>query len=230
MLKHLACIMDGNRRWAKKHGLFAWEGHKEGIEAAKRAIKFCLDQSIPYLSLYLFSIENLKRSETEQHYMFTILPGQVADGLLRDLKEWNVKVRFIGNRALFPHAIKPLIDRFEKETKNNTGLQLNMLFCYGGRQEIVDGVKKIAQKIKAGDITEDQITEELLEESLWMGEFPAPDMIVRTSGLSRISNFLIYQGAYSEWRVLDCLWPEIQEKHLLEVVDGFKHIQRNFGR
>jgi undecaprenyl diphosphate synthase len=230
MLKHLACIMDGNRRWAKKHGLFAWEGHKEGIEAAKRAIKFCLDQSIPYLSLYLFSIENLKRSETEQHYMFNVLPGQVADSLLRDLKKWNVKVRFIGNRPLFPHAIKPLIDRFEEETKNNTGLQLNMLFCYGGRQEIVDGVKKIAQKIKAGDITEDQITEELLEESLWMGEFPAPDMIVRTSGLSRISNFLIYQGAYSEWRVLDCLWPEIQEKHLLEVVDGFKHTQRNFGR
>src|SRR5579872_911366 len=230
MLKHLACIMDGNRRWAKKHGLFAWEGHKEGIEAAKRAIKFCLDQSIPYLSLYLFSIENLKRSETERHYMFNILPGQVADSLLHDLKERNVRVRVIGNRALYPNAIKPLIDRFEEETKNNTALQLNMLVCYGGRQEIVDGVKKIAQKIKAGDITEDQITEELLEESLWMGEFPAPDMIVRTSGLSRISNFLIYQGAYSEWRVLDCLWPEIQEKHLLEVVDGFKHTQRNFGR
>lgn len=230
MLKHLACVMDGNRRWAKKHGLFAWEGHREGIEAAKRAIKFCLDQSIPYLSLYLFSLENFKRSETEKHFIFNVLPAQVADSLLRDLKERNVRVRFIGDRTVFPEAIKPFIDRFESETKNNTALQLNMLFCYGGRQEIVDGVKKIAQKIKAGDLTEDQITPELLEESLWMGEFPAPDMIVRPGGMNRMSNFLIYQAAYSEWRFIDCLWPEIQEKHLLKVVDEFRHTQRNFGQ
>lgn len=230
MLKHLACIMDGNRRWAKKHGLFAWEGHKEGIEAAKRAINFCLDHSIEYLSLYLFSIENFKRSQKEQYFIFNVLPPQVADSLLRLLKERNVRIRFIGDRNLFPQSIRPFIDRFESETKDNTALKLNMLFCYGGRQEIVYGVKKIAQKIKSGDLTEDQITEELLEQSLWMGEFPQPDLIVRTSGLSRISNFLLYQGAYSEWRFLDCLWPEIQEEHLQKAVSGFKTIQRNFGK
>lgn len=230
MLKHLACIMDGNRRWAKKHGLFPWEGHREGVEAAKRAINFCLNNSIEYLSLYLFSLENFNRSMKEKYFIFEILPPLVSDGLLKLLKERNVRVQFIGDRELFPSSMRPMIDQFEQETKNNTALQLNMLFCYGGRQEIVDGVKKIVQKVQSGDLKENEITEELLERSMWMGAFPPPDMIVRTSGLSRISNFLIYQGAYSEWRFLNCLWPEIQEQHLYDVVDAFYQTQRNFGK
>lgn len=230
MLKHLACIMDGNRRWAKKQGRFAWEGHREGVEAIKRVIQFCIKKSIPCLSLYTFSLENFNRPEKEKYFLFSILPKQVHKQVLEFLNEHNVRAQFVGNRSLFPEAIKPFITDLETNTVRNTGLQLNFLFCYGARQEIVAGVKKLAHQVKTGELKEDQITENLLEKSLWMGAFPVPDIIFRTGGISRLSNFMVYQGAYSEWYFSQNLWPEIQEKHLEDAVDFFNKTQRNFGK
>ncbi len=229
MLKHLACIMDGNRRWAKKHGLVAWEGHREGVEAIKRVIKFCINSSISCLSLYTFSLENFQRSHKEKYFLFNILPKEIKNSVLEFLIKHNVRAKFIGDRKLFPGSIKPFINELESNTANNTGLQLNLLFCYGGRQEILQGVKKIAHQIKKGELDESQITEELLEKSMWMGEFPFPDMVIRTSGISRISNFLIYQSAYSELYFSRCLWPEINKEHLNDALQFYQKTQRNFG-
>ena len=230
MLKHLACIMDGNRRWAKKNGLWPWEGHKEGVAAMKRVIKFCSDRTIPYLSLYMLSLENLvNRPDEERHYLFNVLPQLVGEEVITVLKEHNARARFIGDRERFPKAILPYIERFEKESAANTGINVNLLFCYSSRQEILQGMKALMRKVKEGDLSVDDITEEMLEQSMWLGNCPPPDMILRTSGIKRMSNFMLYQGAYSELYFEECMWPEIQETHLQKALTFYNNMQRNFG-
>ena len=229
MIKHLACIMDGNRRWAKKHGWMPWDGHREGMRAAQRVIDFCLQQSIAYLSLYTFSIENFRRSKKEQSFLFNVLFKEIRKTMMGEFKDKSVQISFIGDRTLFPDSVRAECDEIEAKTAAGSALHVNLLFCYGGRQEIVSGVKKIINHVHAGDISVDQLTDDIFENYLWTAGIPAPDMIVRTGGMKRLSNFFLFQAAYSEFFFLDCLWPELTDIHLHKIVESFYESQRNFG-
>src|SRR6266404_3306706 len=156
-LKHLACIMDGNRRWALQQGLASWFGHKKGLDTVQRVIDFCLNKQISYLSLYAFSLENLqKRSQDEQHYLFEVL-AQEASQDLDIFKRKNVRIRFIGDWALFPANIKDLCETVESETAAGNSLQVNFLLCYGGQQEIIDAAKRIAVEVAQGNLHSNDI-------------------------------------------------------------------------
>lgn len=229
MIKHLAMIMDGNRRWAKKNKLAYATGYSEGgFGAAKRAAEFCIESGIAYLSLYTFSLENFKRPQHEQDLLFNCIKNDGQKYLPFFQKE-GIKVCFIGDRAKFPESVLPVIELLENETKHNNKLQVNLLFCYGARQELICSIKKLLHKIKSGILSEDQISEESLEQCLWTSGIPQPELIIRTSGTQRLSNFLLYQAAYSEFFFLDCLWPEITKEDLQVAVSGYLGVQRNFG-
>ncbi len=228
-IKHLACIMDGNRRWAKQHGWLPWDGHRGGLNAAKRVVNFCLEQSIPYLSLYTFSLENFRRPQEELHFLFNVLFQEMRQKLLDEFIKKGVSVSFIGDRSLFPKEMLPVCQDIEAQTKGLSALKVNLLFCYGGQQEIVSGVKSIARKVKTGELDQDAISDELLEQHLWTSGIPDPDLIVRTGGVRRLSNFFLFKAAYSEFYFLDCFWPEITHTHLESIVESFYTRQRNFG-
>jgi len=228
MINHIAFIMDGNRRWATSKGLLKLKGHREGINTVEKVIHFCIKHGIRYLSLYTFSVENLKRSETEKEYLFNMLV-QESDSLLQKFVKNNIKARFVGDKALFPAQVLPVFEKVEKETAGFDRLHVNFLFCYGARQEIIYGVKKIVEKVKNGSLSEQQINDKVLREHLWSASFPEPDLIVRTGGQMRLSNFLLYQAAYSEFYFLDCMWPDLHDQHLQEIVSNYKKRKRNFG-
>lgn len=229
MIKHLAIIMDGNRRWAKKNGLQAFLGHKHGAEAAKRTVDFCLQENIRYLSLYTLSIENLNnRSEIEKEFIFSLIIDE-AINYIEDYKKKGVRVKFVGDRSLYPTKIIPSCNKIEEETKLGNVLQVNLLFCYGARQEIVSSVKSIVKRVISGEISQADITDELFTKSLWTNGTPEPELIIRTGSVQRLSNFLLYQSAYSEFYFLDCMWPEIETRHLEDALNRFKVCQRNFG-
>lgn len=220
--------MDGNRRWARQKGWMPWIGHRQGVQAVKRVVDFCLEKHIPYLSLYTFSIENFKRSPAELEYLFDMMLEE-SDDMLAQYQKLGVRVRFLGDRSLFPAKIMPVIERIEQGTMHLATLNLNFLFCYGGRQEIVGGIKQIIAKVKAGVLTQEELTDELFEQYLWTSGMPEPDMIIRTGGSKRLSNFLLYQSAYAELYFLDCLWPELTEQHLEKAMTFFQDTQRNYG-
>ncbi len=229
MLKHLACIMDGNRRWAKAQGKPSFEGHRAGLTAAKRVIDYCIAHKIPYLSLYTFSLENFNRSPQELTFLFSLIVDQITDSLVKEFKEKGVSVRFVGNRSLFPEMVIPSCERIEKETEGLTNLHVNILFCYGGQQEIVEGVKQVIKKVQEGVLACDDITPQMFEHYLWTQNTPPPDLIIRTGGSQRLSNFLLYQAAYSELCFLDCMWPDVDIPLLDRAVNAFNTCQRNFG-
>jgi undecaprenyl diphosphate synthase len=229
MVKHLAIIMDGNRRWAKQNGFEAFMGHRKGSETAQKVVDYCLTKNITVLSLYLLSIENLyKRSELEKKYLFSLLLDLIEKNLDEYLKK-GVQIKFVGDRALFPKEVVNSCIKAEEATKDQTKLQLNFLFCYGGRQEILDATKRIAQQIKTGELKEDQITDELFSKYLWTGNTPDPDLIIRTGKQQRLSNFMPYKSAYSELYFLDLLWPEVQIEDLETAIKHFENQKRNFG-
>jgi len=222
--------MDGNRRWALRQGFAAWFGHKKGLDTVQRVIDFCLEKSIEYLSLYAFSLENLEhRSRAEQAYLFEVL-AQEAFCDLEIYKQKNVRICFIGDRALFPASIKDLCINVEEETKSGTALQLNFLLCYGGQQEIVDATKRITQEVINGVLQINDITPDVLKNFLWTAEIPSPDLIIRTGGQQRLSNFLLFQCAYSEFYFLDILWPDILQSHLEDAFIYFNECRKNFGK
>lgn len=228
-LNHLAIIMDGTRRWAKKQGLQSAAGYREGgFAAVKRAILFCVTRNIKYLSLYTFSLENFRRPQYEQDILFDTIVSEGANAL-PFFTEHNIRVRFVGDRTLFPERVIPTCQSIEEQTQNNTGCTVNILFCYGARQEMICGIKKLVHQVKAGLLKEEEISEEVFAQCLWTQETPEPDLIIRTSGVKRLSNFLLFQAAYSEFYFLDCLWPEITEDHLIEATASFFATRRNFG-
>lgn len=227
-ITHLACIMDGNRRWAQQHGLKKIEGHKAGIEAAKKTIEFCLQKKIKYLSLYTFSTENFNRAQDEVQGIFELMAHEAHKGV-DEFKKHDIRVRFIGDRALFPAQLVPLLEQFETETAHCHTLHVSFLFCYGAQQEIAAAAKNIARKVKAGEIGEDDITPELVSKHLWTHEIPPPDVIVRTGYVSRLSNFLLFQAAYAELFMLDCFWPDITTQKLQDVYDQYLNRHRRFG-
>lgn len=229
-IKHLGIIMDGNRRWAKQHGMKPWLGHKQGVEPVRTSLEFCVKNEIPYLTLYVFSLENFNRPQEELSYLFDVLANQIADQELDKLFQEGIKVRFIGDRALFPEKLKPLIDDIEEKTQYGHKLTLNLLFCYGGQQEIISACRQIGQACADGNLKPEDITPQLFEQYLWMGPLPPPDLIIRTAGDQRLSNFLTWACAYSELTFLPCFWPEITEKDLAHVITNFYNRKRTFGK
>lgn len=229
MLRHLACVMDGNRRWAKQRGLLPWDGHREGLNAAQKTVDYCLKENIPYLTLYTFSIENLKRSVEEKGFLFDLIARFVTDIMLTEYRNKGVCVKFIGDRALFPEQLRSLIERVEHETVGNTTLTVHLLFCYGGQQEIIAAARALADKVACGELAPTAITQELFVENLWTGSAPAPDLIIRTGGNHRLSNFLCYQAAYSELYFSTAFWPDVDEAFLDEALSYFESSKRNFG-
>lgn len=227
-MQHLACIMDGNRRFAKRHGWKPWIGHNKGVEAVRATVDFCIRKNIRYLSLYTFSIENFKRSQEEKHYLFELLIEQIKINI-NEFIEKQIRIRFIGDRAAFPSQVLHACEQVELATINGTCLQVNLLFCYGGRQEIVDTAKRIALLVQQGEILPSDIDTSLFTQHLWLGDIPAPDLIFRTGGVHRLSNFLLFQSAYSEFYFSDLLWPEVTAEHLQQAVDAFTTMKRNFG-
>ncbi len=227
-MRHLALIMDGNRRWAKQRALRPWLGHNAGTETIREVVRFCLERSISYLSLYAFSLENFKRSPHEVNFLFELFVQQ-AQAEAKNLTEQGVCVKFIGDRTLFPAQVAPALHALEYETAHNNKLILQLLFCYGAQQEIAEAVKKIAQQVKEGMLDPEQITPAVVTDNLWTGAIPEPELIIRTGGKKRLSNFLLYQAAYSELYFLDCLWPDLRYEHLDQAVSYFQQEQRNFG-
>lgn len=229
-LKHLGIIMDGNRRWARKSGLLPWLGHRKGVEPVKATIEFCLEQGIEHLTLYAFSLENFKRSQEELDFLFNMLAREIASEELDNLFKKGVKVRFFGDAARFPSQLVELIKDTEKKTEKGGRLNLNLLFCYGGRQELFAAAQKLARAVKQGLIDPTTLSESEFEACLWTGDIPVPELIIRTGGAQRLSNFLPYQSAYSELYFSTLFWPEMTEKELKKAIAWFSQQTRNTGK
>ena len=219
--------MDGNRRWAKKNNLNTAQGHKEGAENLKRISKFANKIGIKYLTVYAFSTENWKRSEEEVGAIMKLLKFYILD-FFKSYDE-NIKVNVIGRIGDLPKALQKEIRSVEEKTKNNTGLVLNIAFNYGGRDEIVTAVKTITQKVLDGKLKIDDITENEVSNSLYTAGQPDPDLLIRTSGEERISNFLPWQISYSEFVFTDKYWPEYSNSDLLESIQIYQKRTRRFG-
>ncbi len=222
MISHLALIMDGNRRWAKKRALMPWLGHRQGVESVQMATQYCLDNKISYLSLYTFSLENFKRSEQEISYLFSLV--REAKDRIEEFVKAGVQIRFIGDRSKIPRDTLIVCQELESITKDGTKLQCNFLMCYGGQQEILHAVQEL---VKQGV---SEISLEALRQNLWLGGIPDPEIIIRTGGVKRLSNFLLFQGAYSEIRFLDCLWPDLTKELLHATVLDCVQANKNVGK
>lgn len=229
--KHVAIIMDGNGRWAKKHGSVRLFGHNAGMEAMKEIVRCSSDLGIEYLTVYAFSTENWKRSEEEISGIFRLLV-KFVDLDLSELNEQNVRVRVLGDYQVIPEAAKQSLDLTLKTTKNNTGMQFNIALNYGGRKEITDAVRDIFRDIQNGKI-KGEITEDLIGRYLYTGDrngnIPDPDFIIRTSGEKRLSNFLLWQSAYSELAFTDVLWPDFTPEIYKSLLEEYQGRDRRFG-
>jgi len=229
-IKHLGVIMDGNRRWAQQTGKAKWLGHKAGVEPLKTTVQFCLKNNIPYLTAYAWSLENFKRPQEEQDYLFNVLAQEVASKEFQELYEHGVKIRFVGDRTMFPPQLVPLFTDVENRSKDNTKLTLNILFCYAGPQEIIAAARTLAEKVERHEMKPSDINAKTFEAATWLGSMPAPDLIIRTGKVNRLSGFLTYQSAHSELYFMDCFWPEITEKHLIKALEDYKNRKRTFGK
>jgi len=222
MINHLAIILDGNRRYAKKKGLFAWKGHSYGAENVDNLMDWCIELGIKETTLYALSTENLKREKEEVDELFSLFRKWFKkfkkDKRVHDNK---VRIKFIGDLSLVPEDIKKLALEIEQDTKNYDNFKLNFCFAYGGRLELLHALNKL--KGKEGKITEQDITN-----ALWLsGE---PELIIRTGNVTRTSNFLPWQSVYSEWIFLEKMWPEFTKQDLLSCIKEFDARKRNFGK
>ena len=225
--EHIAIIMDGKRRWAKKNNLTTPQGHKEGAENLKRISKFANKLGIKYLTVYAFSTENWKRSKEEVGAIMKLLNFYILD-FFKSYDE-NIKVNVIGRMSDIPDDLRKEIKSVEEKTKDNTGLVLNIAFNYGGRDEIVSAVKNIARDVVEGKIKIEEITEDTVSNNLYTANQPDPDLLIRTSGEERISNFLPWQISYSEFVFTDKYWPEYSNTDLLESIQIYQKRTRRFG-
>ena len=226
--RHLAIIMDGNGRWAQKRGLPRTMGHKQGVEAVREAVKAARDVGVEYLTLYSFSSENWNRPEAEITELFGLLRMFIRRDLA-DLHKNNVCVRVIGRKEGVPEDILTLLDEAQNLTRNNTAQTLIIAFNYGGRDEITDAVKRVAQRISEGTLQIDEITNDLVSNNMDTAGIPDPDLLIRTSGEIRLSNFLLWQIAYSELVFIDCLWPDFSRSDLESAILTYQGRTRKFG-
>jgi len=219
---HLGIIVDGNRRWARERGLPAFEGHRQGLEKVKKAVVWVKNRGIKILTLFVFSTENWKRSKTEVDFLMRLLGQAFNKKNIQSIHREGIKIRIIGQRERLPKNLQKTIKDIEELTENNKGMVLNFALSYGGRAEITEAIKKLIGK----KISSEKITEDVISQNLWTSDL---DLIIRTGKEQRISNFLIWQAAYSELYFCKKYWPAFTEKDLDEVLADFAQRQRRFG-
>jgi undecaprenyl diphosphate synthase len=226
--RHIAIIMDGNGRWAKRRGLPRIEGHRRGDRSVRSAIEACGELGVEYLTLYTFSAENWRRSADEVQGIMWLIEN-VARREIRELHQKGVRLRVLGRVDELPPSLRDELRRDEEMTAGNTGLNLNLALNYGGRAEIVDATRRVAARVLRGELQPEEITEATLAAELYYPEMPDPDLLIRTGGEMRVSNYLLWQIAYSEIWVTETLWPEFGRDELLDAIRDFQRRQRRFG-
>jgi len=225
---HIAIIMDGNGRWAKSRGMPRAEGHRRGAEAVRRVVESASDFGVSYLTLFGFSSENWKRPEDEVEDLMLLLRLYLRSEIA-EMHKNNIRFRMIGDREALPKSVVELIDHAESTTSKNSGLTLVLALSYGGRQEIVAAAKTLSRRVSAGEINIDTIDDKSFGAYLLTSSIPDPDLVIRTSGEQRISNFLLWQIAYSEFVFLDVLWPDFGETQLRAAIIEFQSRERRYG-
>ncbi|MEC8029133.1 MAG: isoprenyl transferase [Pseudomonadota bacterium] len=228
-LPHVAIIMDGNGRWAKSRGLSRPEGHLAGVEAIKRIVKAALYRNLPVLTLFAFSSENRLRPEAEVNFLFNLM-HRYFDEHLKDLAEEGVYIKIIGEIDGLPQATLKLIEHAQNATRENNKMTLQIAFNYGSQEEIVYAAKSIATKVCENKLFPADITKEVFEEHLRTASLPSPDLIIRTSGEYRLSNFMLWQAAYAELYFTDVYWPDFNERELDIALKEYSTRERRFGR
>ena len=227
--KHIAIIMDGNGRWAQEQGQDRLFGHYQGVISVRKVVEAATEIGIQYLTLYAFSTENWERPEQEVTGLMTLFVDTIAKEV-PDLHKNNIKLRFIGNLSLLPAHARAALDNATAQTAQNTGLTLIVALSYSSRWELVEAAKNLATKVKAGSLSIDHITETTLSEALTTSEFPDPELMIRTSGEFRISNFLLYQLAYAELYFTETRWPDFRKDDLIKAILDFQSRERRFGK
>ena len=225
---HIAIIMDGNGRWAKSRFMPRTYGHKVGVETIRKVVKECSRLGVKYLTLYAFSTENWKRPKEEVSALMGLLVKYLRNEL-EELHKNNVKILTIGDISKLPQACIEELDHAKEKTKDNTGLVMSLALNYGGRNDLVNAVKNISQEVVDGKISVDDIGDDLISSHLSTKESPDPDLVVRTSGEQRLSNFLLWELAYSEFYFADIHWPDFDEKELQKAIFAYQSRDRRFG-
>lgn len=228
-LNHIAVIMDGNGRWATKRGLPRTAGHKKGAEVVVQIAKAAKEFGVKYLTLYAFSTENWKRSPEEVGALMQLL-RQYLDKNFKELEQNDVKIRFIGERYMLDADIVEKMERLEQKTAENKSLVLQIALSYGSRQEILNTAKEIAERVKNGDMQPQDIDEQTFSAMLYTGGVPDPDLLIRTSGEQRISNYLLWQIAYSELFFTKTLWPDFAKEEFKSIIENYQTRERRYGK
>lgn len=227
--RHVAVIMDGNGRWAKRRGLPRIMGHRRGVDALKDILRCCDDWGIQALTAYAFSTENWGRPLEEVDFLMTLFERVLRQELQEMIKE-GVRIRFAGNLKMLPASLQAEIERAMEETRNNQGIQFTVATNYGGRQEILHACRAIATQVQQGKLQPDEIDEALFEQHLYTQGICDPDLLIRSSGEMRVSNFLLWQMAYSEIYVTDTLWPDFDRTELHRALCAYQQRDRRFGK
>lgn len=228
MPKHIAIIMDGNRRWAREKGLDPKQGHREGAKTLEKIVRYANKIGLEYITVYAFSTENWKRSEDEVGALMILLQKYLDDYSKRADTE-NIKVKVLGDITRLSEGMQKSIKKCMERTKNNTGVVFNIALNYGSRNEIVSAVKNIAYAVKNGNINVEDITEDTISNNLYTAGEPDPDLLIRTSGELRLSNFLLWQLAYTEFLFVDKHWPDFSEEDIDMAIEVFQKRNRKFG-
>lgn len=228
-LRHIAIIMDGNGRWAQKHGLPRNAGHQKGAETVMEIARAAKDMGVKYLTLYAFSTENWKRSPAEVEGLMNLLRNYLSRNF-KQLAQEDVRILFIGERQMLAQDIQDQIQHLEKTTENNKSATLLVALSYGARQEIVHATQLLAEKVKAGDISVKDIDEKTFSDMLYTKGVPDPDLLIRTSGEQRLSNYLLWQMAYTEFFFTPTYWPDFTKDELKDIIQQFQLRERRYGK
>ena len=226
--RHIAIIMDGNGRWAQKRLMPRIMGHHAGVKAVRKIVEFCAKENIEVLSLFAFSSENWRRPKDEVNLLMELFMSTLQSQVDK-LDKNNIRLRIIGDKAAFPEKLQAKIRAAEEQTANNTGLTLVIAANYGGRWDIAQAVQKIVAGIQTGEIQAQAISEQLISQYVVTADLPEPDLFIRTGGEERVSNFLLWQLAYTEFFFTDMLWPDFDQNMMQKAIDSFKSRQRRFG-
>jgi tritrans,polycis-undecaprenyl-diphosphate synthase [geranylgeranyl-diphosphate specific] len=228
-IKHIGIILDGNRRFAKRLMKEPWKGHEFGAEKVYNVFEWCKEFDIREITLYTFSMQNFNRPKLEFNYLMKLFKDFFSDEkYIKQAHENKIRVKFVGRIHLFPEEVYERMKKIEEETKDYSDYKINFAMAYGGREEMIDAVKKVGRLIEEGKITDKEITEELIEKNLYMAE--SPDLIIRTGGEQRTSNFLIWQSNYSEWFFVEKMWPDFEKEDFIKILEEYSERERRFGK
>ena len=227
--EHVAIIMDGNGRWAKKRGLPRVAGHRKGADSVRRAVESCDKLGVKYLTLYAFSSENWNRPEKEVNALMGLLEKFLKEKA-PEMMEDNVRLTSMGRLDDLPYNVRNELNKAMESTAGNTGVTMNLALSYGGREEIVDAVKSIASKVKSGNLNITDVNNELFSQEIYTSEMPDPDLLIRTSGELRLSNFMLWQLSYAEIFITDKLWPDFCHEDFVTAITDFTKRDRRFGK